>query len=115
MHVVLQLPLHRFEGVADRHVHILVRTVDFQVLVPLLFVFVLHRRLVRDDEFLAGHSELDAEVQRVATPPMTVRCLDHHAAARDAVEILVELVRFLLDPRDHGLGMIHVSESCLHW
>ena len=39
-HVVLQLPPHRLESVANRHIHILVRAVDFETLVPLPFLFV---------------------------------------------------------------------------
>lgn len=71
------------------------RTLDFQMLVPLPLLFVFQRRLVRDDEFLARHSEFDADMKWLAAPMMR---LDDHAAARDAVEILVELIRFLPDP-----------------
>ena len=85
--------------VANRHIHILVRTRDFQMRVPLPLLFVFKRRLMRDDEFLARHSEFDADVKWLAAPMMPMRRLDDHAAARDAVEILVELIRFLLDPR----------------
>ena len=39
-HVVLQLPPHRFESVANRHIHILVRTLDFEMLVALHFLLM---------------------------------------------------------------------------
>jgi hypothetical protein len=38
-----------------------------------------------------------------------------HAAARDAVEKLVELICFLLDPRRHSRGCVDISEGRLHW
>jgi hypothetical protein len=42
--------------------------------------------------------------------------LHDHAAARDAVELLVELICFLLDPRRHSRVMrVHISEGRLHW
>ena len=46
---------------------------------------------------------------------VVMRRLDDHAATRDAVEILVELVRFLLDPRRHSRGCVDVSEGRLNW
>jgi hypothetical protein len=101
--------------VANRHIHILVRTPDFQTLVPLPLLFVFKRRHMRNDEFLARHSEFDADVKWLAAPMMPMRRLDDHAAARDAVEILVEFGRFLLDPRRHSRGCVHVSEGRLHW
>ena len=65
-HVVLQLPPHRLECVANRHIHILVRNVDFQMHVPSPLLFVFQRRLMRDAEFLARHSEFDADVKWLA-------------------------------------------------
>jgi hypothetical protein len=56
-HVVVQLPPHRLECVANRHIHILVRNGDFQMHVPSPLLFVFQRRLMRDAEFLARHSE----------------------------------------------------------
>ena len=58
-------------------------------------VAVFKRRHMRNDEFFARHSEFDADMKWLAAPMMR---LDDHAAARDAVEILVELIRFLPDP-----------------
>ena len=65
-HVVVQLPPHRLECVANRHIHILVRNVDFQMHVPSPLLFVFQRRLMRDAEFLARHSEFDADVKWLA-------------------------------------------------
>jgi hypothetical protein len=70
---------------------------------------------MRDDEFLTRHSEFDADVKWVAVPMMPMRRLDDHTAARDAVEIPVELFRFLLDPRRHRRGCVRVSEGRLNW
>ena len=49
------------------------RTLDFQMLVPLSWVFVFKRRHMRNDEFLARHSEFDADVKWLAAPMMPVR------------------------------------------
>jgi hypothetical protein len=65
-HVVVQLPPHRLECVANRHIHILVRNVDFQMHVPSPLLFVFQRRLMRDAEFLVRHSEFDADVKWLA-------------------------------------------------
>src|ERR1700720_4333932 len=65
-HVVVQLPPHRLECVANRPKHILVRNVDFQMHVPSPLLFAFQRRLMRDAEFLARHSEFDADVKWLA-------------------------------------------------
>ena len=90
-YVVLQLPPHRLESVANRHIHILVWTFDFKTLVPPPLLFVFQRRLMRDDEFLTRHPEFDAYVKWVAASMVPMRCLHNHTAARDAAEILIEL------------------------
>jgi len=46
--------------------------------------------IVSDYELLPRHSHLDADVERGSMPTMPVRHLDHHAAARNAVEAFVE-------------------------
>ena len=70
---------------------------------------------MRNNEFLARHSKFDADVKWLPAPVMPMRRLDDYAAARDAVEILVELVRFLLDSRRHSGGCVDVSEGRLNW
>jgi len=88
------------------------------MLVPHFFLFALRRRvqrrLMRDNELLTRHSEFDADVKRVAATMMPMRRLDNHPAARDAFEILVELVRFHLDPIRNSRGCVHVSKGCPH-
>jgi hypothetical protein len=39
------------------------RTLDFQMLVPLSLVLVFKRRHIRNDEFLARQSEFNADVK----------------------------------------------------
>ena len=46
--------------------HILVRNVDFQMHVPSPLLLVFQRRLMRDAEFLARHSEFDSDVKWLA-------------------------------------------------
>jgi hypothetical protein len=70
---------------------------------------------MRDDEFLTRHSEFDADVKWVTASMMPMWRLDDHAAARDAVETPLELIRFLLDARRHSRGGVHISEGCLYW
>jgi hypothetical protein len=70
---------------------------------------------MRDDQFLTRHAEFDAYMKWFAVSMVPMRRLDNHAAARDAWKILVEFLRFLLDPRRHRRGCVHVSEGRLHW
>ena len=83
---------HRLECFANRHIHILGRTLDFEMLVlfPLLFVF--KRRHMRNNEFLARHSEFDADVKWLAVPMLRMWRFHDHAAARDAVELICRRV-----------------------
>src|SRR5208282_1498339 len=85
------------------------------MLVPLPLHLLFQWWLVRDDEFLTRYSEFDADVKWVAASMMPMRRLDDHAAARDPVEIPVELIRFILDARRHSRGGVHVSEGRLYW
>ena len=90
------------------YIHILVWTPDFQTLVPLSLLFPFQVRLMLDDEFLTRHPEFDADVKWVAASMMPMRRLDDHAAARDAVETSLELIRFVLDARRYSLGGVHI-------
>jgi len=114
-YVVPQLPPHRLESVANGDIHILVWTPDFQTPVPLSLLFPFQVRLMRDDEFLTRHLEFDAYMKWVTVSMVPMRRSDNHAATRDAAEILIELIRFLLDPSRHCHGCVHVSKGRLHW
>ena len=99
--MVLEAPRRRVEGVADRHVDILVGV-------------VLGPRVV-DHDLLAGHADVDAHVVELALGVTPVRRLDHHAAAYDAIEKTFQLAGLLPDVGLDGFGRIHVAEGDLHW
>lgn len=73
------------------------------MLVPLPSRLVFQLGLMRNDELLARYSEFDAYVKWLAVPMMAMRCLDDNSTARDPIEMLVELIRFLLDPSRYSL------------
>ena len=114
-YVVPQLPPHRLESVVNGDIHVLVWTPDFQTLVPLSLLFPFQVRLMRDDEFLTRHLEFDAYMKWVTVSMVSMRRFDNHAPTRDAAEILIELIRFLLNLRRYGRGCVRVSEGRLHW
>src|SRR5947209_5606750 len=83
-HIVLQLPLHGFEGVAN---------CDLYVLMVLEGALVL--RIALHDQFVPGHAEEDRDMERLVVLVFdglaAVMALDRYAAACDAVEVLLEL------------------------
>ncbi len=115
VHVVLQLSPHRFESVSDRHIHILVQTLAFLMLVQLRLLLVSQRRLMRNDKFFARHSEFNPDMKRLTVEMMAMGRLNDHTAARDVVEIFSKFLRFLLDTRRDGWRFVDVSEGNLQW
>src|SRR5262245_61856046 len=93
--VVLELTPGRIEGVADRHVDVLVRA--------------LLRGLAPRD------TQVNADVEQFALSMLPVRRLDHHANARDPIVELLELGGLLPDVGLDGRRRRHVPEADLQW
>ena len=81
--VILQLPRRSVECVANN---------DVNILVSMLIVL-----FVTGDNFLSRNAKLDADVIEVALVMMVMLGLDHHAAAHDPREKLIELRNALAD------------------
>ena len=88
--VVLQLAPGSIEGIVHGLVGVLVRGALSMVAV--------------DHDVLAGHVQVQVDVEMLALLMMPVRLLHHHVAAGDAIEELLELVRVVADVRREGIA-----------
>jgi hypothetical protein len=105
--ILLQLAARDFEGVPDRHVDIFMRRRQFLTFCLFFATLPLEGAVqsgfvVRHD-FGARNGQIDADVKLVFTVLVSVRDLDHHAAARNTIVKLFELRRLLADFRPNRL------------
>ena len=93
-------PAGGIEGVAERHLEVLVLGVL--------------ARLVGHGDLLAGHGEVDPHRIEVAVLVVLARRLDHHPAARDPIEDIVQPFRLGADLRIDLLGWPEVVKRDLY-
>jgi hypothetical protein len=92
--VVFEPAARGVEGVAQRHLHVLVV-------------------LLGDDDLAAGNLEVDARRELLAVALVAAAELQHHPAAHDVVVVAVELLRALPDGVVQGVGVLDAVQRDL--
>jgi hypothetical protein len=96
-HIVLQLAGRLVEGLTDRVLNIRRKAV----------------RLTINDDFIAGHGDVNVYAMRIALLPMAMRDVDNYATAEDMIVKLVQLRGMIFDHPSDFLGQRAVAETDL--
>ena len=97
--VVFEQPAGCVEGVADRHVDVLMR--------------VVCRGIAADDDVAAGNLKVDADPEQIALKAARMPAFDDNTARPDAIEKPLELLGPFADTRRDRVRGIHVPEGDL--
>jgi hypothetical protein len=97
--MILELPPHRFERIADRDIHIR--------------VCVMFIRLAARDELAVRNGHINADVVLIALLVMPVPAFDHDATAGDAIVEFLQIFSVFANPGLDRLRAREISERDL--
>jgi hypothetical protein len=73
------------------------------------------RRVAGNHDLLSRNRQADANVVKVSLVMSPVRRFDHDLAGLDFVEVMLEVVRSILDRFLERIGGLETAKSYLHW